>query len=106
MDNKGLEDVQLKVALKPAHCYGRVIADDLVTRTEERRMGARISTTWLFGPESYAEKSRYLARTWQHTMVSASHWVGFTLPGMMLEPGSFAGSLQQRWGGNLTAWAC
>ena len=26
------------------------------------------------------------------TMVSASHWVGLTLPGMMLLPGSFSGS--------------
>ena len=25
-------------------------------------------------------------------MVSASHWVGFTLPGMIDEPGSFSGS--------------
>ena len=24
-------------------------------------------------------------------MVRASHWVGLTLPGMMLEPGSFSG---------------
>src|SRR5476649_1782701 len=27
------------------------------------------------------------------TMVSASHWVGLTLPGMMDEPGSFSGRL-------------
>ena len=27
------------------------------------------------------------------TIVSASHWVGLTLPGMMLLPGSFAGIL-------------
>jgi hypothetical protein len=27
-----------------------------------------------------------LPMTWQHTMVRASHWVGFTLPGMMLRP--------------------
>jgi len=26
-------------------------------------------------------------------MVSASHWVGFTLPGMIDEPGSFAGKM-------------
>ena len=26
------------------------------------------------------------------TMVTASHWVGFTLPGMIDEPGSFSGS--------------
>mmetsp|Transcript_17790 Transcript_17790/g.42698 ORF Transcript_17790/g.42698 Transcript_17790/m.42698 type:complete len:396 (-) Transcript_17790:392-1579(-) len=31
--------------------------------------------------------------TWQHTMVSASHCVGLTLPGMMLLPGSFSGRL-------------
>ena len=29
--------------------------------------------------------------TWAATMVMASHWVGFTLPGMMLEPGSLSG---------------
>ncbi len=29
--------------------------------------------------------------TWAHTMVSASHWVGFTLPGMIELPGSFSG---------------
>lgn len=29
--------------------------------------------------------------TCAHTMVSASHWVGLTLPGMMEEPGSFSG---------------
>ena len=29
--------------------------------------------------------------TWADTMVMASHWVGFTLPGMMEEPGSFSG---------------
>ena len=28
------------------------------------------------------------------TMVTASHWVGFTLPGMIEEPGSFSGSDQ------------
>ena len=31
--------------------------------------------------------------TWAQTMVRASHWVGLTLPGMMLLPGSFSGSL-------------
>eukprot|EP00550_Attheya_septentrionalis_P004951 CAMPEP_0198297058 /NCGR_PEP_ID=MMETSP1449-20131203/35217_1 /TAXON_ID=420275 /ORGANISM="Attheya septentrionalis, Strain CCMP2084" /LENGTH=167 /DNA_ID=CAMNT_0043997867 /DNA_START=123 /DNA_END=622 /DNA_ORIENTATION=+ len=30
--------------------------------------------------------------TWAQTMVIASHWVGFTFPGMMEEPGSFSGS--------------
>jgi hypothetical protein len=29
--------------------------------------------------------------TWAQSMVSASHWVGLTLPGMMEEPGSFPG---------------
>ena len=29
---------------------------------------------------------------WAQTCVSASHWVGFTLPGMIDEPGSFSGS--------------
>ena len=32
-----------------------------------------------------------LPMTWTATMVTASHWVGFTLPGMMEEPGSFSG---------------
>mmetsp|Transcript_10137 Transcript_10137/g.25382 ORF Transcript_10137/g.25382 Transcript_10137/m.25382 type:complete len:346 (+) Transcript_10137:114-1151(+) len=32
-----------------------------------------------------------LPSTWQHTMVMLSHCVGFTLPGMMLDPGSFSG---------------
>ena len=32
-----------------------------------------------------------LPMTCTATMVSASHWVGFTLPGMMEEPGSFSG---------------
>src|SRR5262249_13167561 len=32
-----------------------------------------------------------LASTCAQTMVSASDWVGFTLPGMMLLPGSFSG---------------
>ncbi|MNU84990.1 hypothetical protein D3C71_747210 [compost metagenome] len=31
--------------------------------------------------------------TWAHSMVSASLWVGLTLPGMMEEPGSFSGML-------------
>ena len=30
--------------------------------------------------------------TWMHTMISASHWVGFTFPGMIDEPGSLGGS--------------
>ena len=29
--------------------------------------------------------------TWAATMVTCSHWVGLTLPGMMEEPGSFSG---------------
>ena len=32
-----------------------------------------------------------LAITWTATMVTDSHWVGFTLPGMMELPGSFSG---------------
>ena len=31
--------------------------------------------------------------TCTHTIVRLSHWVGFTLPGMMLEPGSFSGKI-------------
>jgi len=29
--------------------------------------------------------------TWQHTIVTASHYVGLTLPGMIELPGSFSG---------------
>ena len=32
-----------------------------------------------------------LPSTWIPTMIMASLWVGFTLPGMMDEPGSFSG---------------
>ena len=32
-----------------------------------------------------------LPKTCTATMVTCSHWVGFTLPGMMEEPGSFSG---------------
>jgi hypothetical protein len=34
-----------------------------------------------------------LPMTWQQSMVSASHWVGLTLPGMIELPGSFSGML-------------
>src|SRR3546814_15720704 len=33
----------------------------------------------------------WLPITWAQTMVMASAWVGFTLPGMIEEPGSFSG---------------
>src|SRR4029078_13245925 len=33
-----------------------------------------------------------LPKTCTQTWVSASHWVGLTLPGMIEEPGSFSGS--------------
>ena len=36
----------------------------------------------------------WLPITCAHTMVSASAWVGLTLPGMIEEPGSFSGSDQ------------
>ena len=32
-----------------------------------------------------------LPMTWRATIVIASHWVGFTLPGMIELPGSFSG---------------
>src|SRR3546814_13217237 len=35
----------------------------------------------------------WLPITWAQTMVSASHWVGLTLPGMIDAPGSFSGRL-------------
>ena len=35
----------------------------------------------------------WLPNTWQQTMVSASAWVGLTLPGMIDEPGSFSGRI-------------
>lgn len=31
--------------------------------------------------------------TWMQTMTVVSHWVGLTLPGMIEEPGSFAGGM-------------
>ena len=34
-----------------------------------------------------------LPSTCTHTIVSASDWVGFTLPGMIDEPGSFSGRI-------------
>lgn len=34
-----------------------------------------------------------LPMTCAATIVKASHWVGFTFPGMMLDPGSFSGKL-------------
>ena len=34
-----------------------------------------------------------LPMTCTATMVTASHWVGLTLPGMMEEPGSFSGMM-------------
>ncbi|MBL3670548.1 inorganic phosphate transporter [Streptomyces sp. M2CJ-2] len=35
--------------------------------------------------------ARNIATAWMQTMTIASHWVGLTLPGMIEEPGSFAG---------------
>ena len=35
----------------------------------------------------------WLPNTWAQTMVSASHCVGLTLPGMIEDPGSFSGSI-------------
>ena len=45
--------------------------------------------------ETYPEsiEGRDASLTWAQTMVKASHCVGLTLPGMMLLPGSFSGSL-------------
>src|SRR5262249_31945313 len=40
--------------------------------------------------------------TWTATIVSASHWVGFILPGMIDEPGSFSGIFSSA---NPSAWA-
>ena len=34
-----------------------------------------------------------LPKTWTATMIMASHWVGFTLPGMIELPGSFSGRI-------------
>ena len=42
--------------------------------------------------EPAIEVALSLPSTWTHTIVSASDWVGFTLPGMIDEPGSFSGS--------------
>ena len=35
--------------------------------------------------------AKLLPITWQHTILSASIWVGFTFPGIIDEPGSLAG---------------
>ena len=58
-----------------------------------------LSSRWPCIPPAVTAAS--LPITWQHTMVMASHCVGFTLPGMMLLPGSFAGRLARahiKWG--------
>ena len=53
-----------------------------------RRHGAFMTT----GENVSGAKGAAGRRAWQQTMVSASHCVGLTLPGMMLLPGSFSGS--------------
>mmetsp|Transcript_29780 Transcript_29780/g.74961 ORF Transcript_29780/g.74961 Transcript_29780/m.74961 type:complete len:277 (+) Transcript_29780:144-974(+) len=49
-----------------------------------------LSSKWPWQPPTVM--AVWLPITWQQTMVSASHCVGLTLPGMMLLPGSFSGS--------------
>mmetsp|Transcript_15362 Transcript_15362/g.43800 ORF Transcript_15362/g.43800 Transcript_15362/m.43800 type:complete len:256 (+) Transcript_15362:660-1427(+) len=63
-------------------------------RTDLRRlaisMGLKtLSSKWPLEPPM--DIALQLPMTWAQTIVSASHWVGLTLPGMMLEPGSFSG---------------
>ena len=48
------------------------------------------SSKWPVAPPIVTDT--VLPMTCAQTIVIASHWVGFTLPGMMLEPGSFSGS--------------
>mmetsp|Transcript_29221 Transcript_29221/g.74971 ORF Transcript_29221/g.74971 Transcript_29221/m.74971 type:complete len:277 (-) Transcript_29221:852-1682(-) len=50
-----------------------------------------LSSKWPWQPPTVM--AVWLPITWQQTMVSASHCVGLTLPGMMLLPGSFSGRL-------------
>ena len=59
-------------------------------------VGMRRAVSGLSGvlPEAPPKlRATSLPKTWQQIMVSASHWVGFTLPGMMELPGSFSGRL-------------
>uniref|UniRef100_A0A6B0UU20 Putative secreted protein n=1 Tax=Ixodes ricinus TaxID=34613 RepID=A0A6B0UU20_IXORI len=49
-----------------------------------------LSSKWPLLPPTVT--ATWLPITWAATMVTASHCVGFTLPGMMLLPGSFSGS--------------
>ena len=44
-----------------------------------------------FPCEAPIEIATSLPKTWHVTIVTASAWVGFTFPGMIEEPGSFAG---------------
>ena len=48
-----------------------------------------LSSKWPLAPAKPTVAS--FPMTWTQTMVMASHCVGFTLPGMMLLPGSFSG---------------
>jgi len=48
-----------------------------------------LSSKWPLEPPMVA--ATWLPMTWAQTIVMASHWVGFTFPGMMEEPGSFSG---------------
>ena len=49
-----------------------------------------MSSKWPWLPANMI--AALLPKIWTHTWVSASHWVGLTLPGMIDEPGSFSGS--------------
>mmetsp|Transcript_26462 Transcript_26462/g.67199 ORF Transcript_26462/g.67199 Transcript_26462/m.67199 type:complete len:284 (+) Transcript_26462:565-1416(+) len=48
-----------------------------------------LSSKWPCAPAN--EMAAWLPKTCAHTIVSASHCVGLTLPGMIDEPGSFSG---------------
>lgn len=103
-----LEDVQLKVAVGAANRHGDMVAHHLSTRV-------LLFVVWSVSIQPSVVCMNDVCSTCAHTMVMASHWVGFTLParkdcdevsaiaarttagpqhlpGMMEEPGSFSGS--------------
>ena len=61
-------------------------------RTFEAIRGLKtLSSKWPLDPPIVT--AILLPITWAHNIVRASHWVGLTFPGMMLDPGSFSGRM-------------
>lgn len=56
-----------------------------------KMLDVRIACMWPRTCDEANPMAASLPKTWTQTMVRASHWVGLTLPGMMLLPGSFSG---------------